>query len=98
MIKRNRGVRVVLASLLFTAAMGFGAFQVVAGNGSAPAQSESCDAFACRTECAEFGGDLIEVRSLEPFAGHVAQGGLDVFERRTGLLGRVLQFGEIAHR
>ncbi|ALN90563.1 hypothetical protein LG3211_1587 [Lysobacter gummosus] len=38
--------------------MGFGAFQVVAGNGSAPAQSESCDAFACRTECAEFGGDL----------------------------------------
>ncbi|MFD0325312.1 hypothetical protein [Lysobacter gummosus] len=58
MIKRNRGVRVVLASLLFTAAMGFGTFQVVAGNGSAPAQSESCDAFACRTECAEFGGDL----------------------------------------
>lgn len=58
MNKRNRGVRVVLAALLFSAAMSFGAFQVIAGNGAAPAPSESCDSFACRSECPEFGGEL----------------------------------------
>lgn len=55
---RNRGVRLVLAALLFSAAMGFGAFQVVAGDGAAPSQESSCDSIACRTECGDFGGEL----------------------------------------
>ncbi|MBN7135352.1 hypothetical protein A7A76_01505 [Lysobacter enzymogenes] len=58
MNQRKRGARIALAALLFCAAMGFGAFQVVAGNGAAPEQSNYCDHVSCRAECPDFGGDL----------------------------------------
>ena len=43
---RTRSVRIALAALLFSTAMSFGAFQVVAGDGTgAQAESEACSAW-----------------------------------------------------
>lgn len=59
MKQRSRSLRIALAALLFSTAMGFGVFQVAADSGvSAQPQEGSCDAWACRTECQGFGGDL----------------------------------------
>lgn len=56
---RTRSVRIALAALLFSTAMSFGAFQVVAGDGAGvQAENEACSAWACRQECQGFGGDL----------------------------------------
>lgn len=56
---RTRTLRIALAALLFSTAMGFGATQVFADDGMRKdAQQAACDAWQCREECAGFGGEL----------------------------------------
>lgn len=56
---RTRALRAALAALLFSTAMGFGAAQVFADDGvRGDAPQAACDAWACREECGEFGGEL----------------------------------------
>lgn len=55
---RTRVVRIALAALLFSTAMGFGAATVFAGNGMRGDTQASCDAWACRAECGSLGGEL----------------------------------------
>ena len=55
---RTRTLRIALAALLFSTAMGFGAAQVFASNGMKSDTQASCDSWACRKECAPFGGNL----------------------------------------
>ncbi|MGH8084599.1 MAG: hypothetical protein ACREPV_04925 [Lysobacter sp.] len=55
---RTRTIRIALAALLFSTAMGFGAAQVFASNGMKGDTQVSCDSWACRKECGSFGGDL----------------------------------------
>lgn len=58
MKQRTRNLRIALAALLFSTAMGLGAFQVFASNGATDQNQASCDAWACRQECGSLGGEL----------------------------------------
>lgn len=59
MSKRTVSFRAMLAGAVFAAAMTFGAVQAIATDGSEPGtQHEGCNSWACKKECAPFGGDL----------------------------------------
>ncbi len=52
-------IRNLLLGVAVSAAMGFGAAQAIATDSAAPGtQHESCSAYACKLECAPFGGSL----------------------------------------
>lgn len=56
---RKRSLRTILASVSFAAMMAFGASQAVATDADDPGtRYESCTAWACKQECAPFGGSL----------------------------------------
>lgn len=59
MMNRTRALRIAVSTLVFSVAMGFGAFQVVANDGTNPRDTQaSCNAWACRQECGSLGGNL----------------------------------------
>ena len=58
-MKRRTMLRQLFTGAVFAAAMGFGATQAIATGGDDPGtRYESCTAWACKQECAPFGGDL----------------------------------------
>ncbi len=59
MSKRLKTIRNVIATAIFASAMGFGAMQAIATDASDPGTRYwGCNAWACKKECAPFGGDL----------------------------------------
>ena len=63
-MKYWKKIRTAVLTVAILAPLGFGAVQATA---STPAKAgASCSAFACRTECAPFGGDLVPGGPGEP--------------------------------
>lgn len=56
---RKHSLRTIIASVSFAAMMAFGASQAIATDADDPGtRYASCSAWACKQECAPFGGDL----------------------------------------
>lgn len=56
---RKRSFRTFVAGTMFALMMGFGVSQAIATDADDPGtRYESCSAWACRQECAPFGGSL----------------------------------------
>jgi hypothetical protein len=59
MSKRIASFRTLLAGTVFAGAMVFGTMQAIATDASDPGtQYVGCNSWACKKECAPFGGDL----------------------------------------
>jgi hypothetical protein len=56
-MKYLKRARNAILALSVVGTMGFGVLQATAS--TEPTTRASCGAFACRTECAPFGGDLV---------------------------------------